>query len=57
MVSLEEDVFGLAMSRRLVKKTLTYLQSKQGDPIPDSMGTKRPSLYAVLGQVNIYGKI
>ena len=57
MVCLEEDVFGLAMSRRLVKKTLTYLQSKQGDPIPDSMGTKRPSLYAVLGQVNIYGKI
>ena len=25
-----------------------YLQSKQGEPIPDSMGTNRSSLYAVL---------
>ncbi len=27
-----------------------YLQSKQGEPIPDSMGTNRSSLYAVLIQ-------
>ena len=32
---------------------MSYLQSKQGEPIPDSMGTNRSSLYAVLNENEI----